>query len=94
MGNKITLGNCAVIYCGFPAQRRRTKCREVEKRWEKGKQERYAIWLRAEKFKADFPEYCIQAGIPPSSLIIPNVEQTSKEKTVDFKSRRKLRIAW
>ena len=80
MGNKISLGKC-VIYCGFSGRRKKTKQREEEKRREKEELERYKIWLQAEKFKAKFPEYCIQAGIEPSSLIsnAQTAEQTSKE---------------
>lgn len=80
MGNKISLGRC-VIYCGFSGRRKKTKQKEEEKRREKEELERYKIWLQAEKFKAEFPEYCIQAGIAPSSLVSNTqpVEQTSKE---------------
>jgi DNA-binding protein H-NS len=80
MGNKISLGKC-VIYCGFPGQRKKTKQKEVEQRRKEEELERYEIWLRAEKFKADFPEYCIKAGIAPSSLVpsAHHSEQTSEE---------------
>ena len=67
MGNKISLGKC-VIYCGFSGKRKKTKRKEEEKRREKEELERYEIWLKAQKFKADFPEYCIKAGIAPSSI--------------------------
>ena len=80
MGNKISLGKC-VIYCGFPGKRKKTKRKEEEKRREEEELERYEIWLKAEKFKADFPEYCIKAGIAPSSLpaSVQHSEQSSKE---------------
>ena len=80
MGNKISLGRC-VIYCGFSGRRKKIKRKEEEKRREEEELERYNIWLRAEKFKAKFPEYCIQAGIAPSSLVtnVQPTEETSKE---------------
>lgn len=68
MGNKISLGKC-VIYCGFPGQRKKTKRKEEKTRQEAEELERYQIWLRAEKFKADFPEYCVEAGIPASTIV-------------------------
>jgi hypothetical protein len=88
MGNKISLGKC-VIYCGFSGQRKKTKRKEEEKRREKEELERYEIWLKAEKFKADFPEYCIKAGIAPSS-VVASVQQS--EGTSEEGRRSKVRI--
>ena len=62
MGNKFSIGKY-VIYCGFPAQRRRTKQREEETRREMEAKEALEAFQRAEKFKADYPEYCQMAGL-------------------------------
>ena len=87
MGNKISLGRC-VIYCGFSGQRKKTKRKEEEKRRDKEELERYGIWLKAEKFKADFPEYCIKAGIAPSK-IFASAQHT--EDTAEESRRNKVR---
>ena len=64
MGNKFSIGNY-VIYCGFPAQRRRFKQREEDMWREQEAKEASEAFQRAEKFKADYPEYCRMAGIKP-----------------------------
>ena len=66
MGNKISLGDI-VIYCGFPGKRRRTKKKEEEKRRQMAAQEAFETYLRAERWKAENPEYGIQAGLSEGS---------------------------
>ena len=62
MGNKFSVGNY-VIYCGFPEQRQRFKQREEDMRCQQEAKEALEAFQRAEKFKADYPEYCRMAGI-------------------------------
>ena len=68
MGNKFSVGKY-VIYCGFPEQRQRFKQREEDMRRQQEAKEALEAFQRAEKFKADYPEYCRMAGIKvkPSS---------------------------
>ena len=56
MGNKFSCGR-VVVYCGCPPQRKKAKKREKEKAEIAAAQEAYEAYLRAEKFKADHPEY-------------------------------------
>ena len=90
MGNKISLGGC-VVYCGFPAKRRKTKRREADRILEQQEAERYEAFLRAEKFKADHPEYCRQAGLPvPTHVPGQSSAQTSEAQLKsDKKSGKK-----
>lgn len=62
MGSKFSF--CSyVIYCGFPQQRRRFK--EKEEKMQRDTEAKWAAeaFERAQKFKADYPEYCRMAGI-------------------------------
>ena len=68
MGNKFSVGNY-IIYCGFPEQRRRYKQREEEMRRQLEAKEALEAFQRAEKFKAEYPEYCRMAGIAESSEV-------------------------
>lgn len=62
MGSKFSVGKY-VIYCGFPAQRRRFKQNEKEMKRQEEAEEALEAFRRAEKFKIDFPEYCEMAGL-------------------------------
>lgn len=76
MGNKISLGRY-VIYCGFPAKRKKTKEKEEERQRREVELERYEAYLRGETFKANFPEYCRQAGlVVPSKVGVQQSDQT------------------
>ncbi len=67
MGNKFSVGNY-IIYCGFPEQRRRFKLREEEMHRQIEAKEASEAFERAEKFKAEYPEYCRLAGLESSGV--------------------------
>ena len=66
MGNKFSVGDY-IIYCGFPEQRRRFRQKEEEMRCQLRAKEALEAFQRAEKFKAEYPEYCRMAGIDRKS---------------------------
>ena len=87
MGNKFSIGEY-VIYCGFPAQRRRFKQREEEIRRQQEAKEAVEAFQRAEKFKADYPEYCQMAGIGTSKTV------TQPDKVEVVNRNRNMNNGW